>query len=309
MRIIVSGGLGYVGGRLSKYLAEKGNEVMVLSRQVNALSHMKWPRKITVEHPNALFKYPERMAGADVFIHLAAMNEIDCLKFPEQALKTNTLQTYQWLDRVYQAGVKRFVYFSTAHVYGKPLQGDYTETSLTAPVHPYSITHRAAEDYVLSYVSEKSMNNVVIRLTNSFGPPAFPTADRWTLLVNDLCRMAVMNATMVLYSDGQYRDFVCLEDVCSGLSLLLQQPDENAGIYNLATGASMTVWDMATQIQVVAEKLLKKKISLKLPNVGSKPISPLHISSDKLQALGWQPANDIIRELEGTLRYFQAYPV
>jgi len=309
MKIIISGGLGYVGGRLSKYLAELGHEVVALSRQANTLPSLSLPAGMTVQHPDWFTATPERLKNFDAFIHLAALNEHDCVKFPEKAIEVNITHTLQWLDRAHRAGINQFIYFSTAHVYGKPLQGKYTETSLPTPVHPYAITHKAAEDYVLSYIPEKSMNNVVIRLTNSFGPPAFPSANRWTLLVNDLCRTAVKNASMILHSDGlQYRDFVCLEDVCTALHVLLQQPSSRAGIYHLGAGEAMTVWDMATCIHVAAESILGKQISVQRQKPGDKPIPSLHISVEKLKTLRWQPRHNITKEIEGTLRYFQSYP-
>jgi UDP-glucose 4-epimerase len=262
VKIVVSGGLGYVGGRLSKYLAEQGHEVVALSRQANTLPSLSLPAGMTVQHPDWFATAPERLKSFDTFIHLAALNEHDCVKFPEKAIEVNITHTLQWLDRAQRAGINQFIYFSTAHVYGKPLEGFYDEQTLTRPVHPYAITHKCAEDYVLSYRAEKGMNNIVIRLTNSFGGPAFPTAERWTLLVNDLCKSAVETGTMTLQSDGtQLRDFITLEDVCCATSHLLNTESES-GIYNLGSGNSTFIWDMAKHVQHRAELYLQKNISL-----------------------------------------------
>ena len=112
MNIIISGGLGYVGGRLSKYLAEQGHTVVALSRQANTLPPIIIPRGLSVMHPDHFTKSSKQLKGFDAFIHLAALNENDCITFPEKAIDINIVQTLQWLDRAYQAGIKQFVYFS-----------------------------------------------------------------------------------------------------------------------------------------------------------------------------------------------------
>jgi len=308
MNIIISGGLGYVGGRLSKYLAENGHTVTALSRQANSLPHLTLPTGMSIAHPDVFAQQPDKLNVFDVFIHLAALNENDCVTYPAKAIEVNITHTWQWLDRAYQAGIKQFIYFSTAHVYGKPLQGYYDEESPTHPVHPYAITHKCAEDYVLSYRAEKGMNNLVIRLTNSFGGPAFPTADRWTLLVNDLCRSAVATGTMILQSDGtQLRDFICLEDVCGALNTLLHKDINKSGVYNLGTGVSITAWEMATNIHVVAEKILKKEIILQRQSASDKTNKGLIISIDKMKTLKWSPLNLISEEIQTTLNYFRKF--
>jgi len=81
------------------------------------------------------------------------------------------------------------------------------------PVHPYAITHHAAEDFVLAAHDEKRLMGYVIRLSNGFGAPAHAGVDRWTLLVNDLCRQAVQTRQLILRSAGclgRPAEMVCL---------------------------------------------------------------------------------------------------
>lgn len=310
MKLIISGGMGYVGGRLSDYFAKAGHQVIALSRKADEIKHLSLPQGLTVEHPDAITL--DQLKSTDVFIHLAALNEIDSVKFPAQAIAVNITQSLNWLDKCHVAGVKSFIFFSTAHVYGKPLQGFYNEASVATPVHPYAITHRCAEDYVLAYALEKQMNNLVIRLTNSFGGPAFPTADRWTLLVNDLCRTAVLKGEMQLLSDGlQLRDFVCLQDVCSAVNHLINMSATDHGnrIYNIGAGYSTTVYDMALRVQERAQKALSRSVELtrKTPT-GAVPSDDLTISIDKLKSAGFALSDHIDEEIDRTLEYFKTYP-
>jgi UDP-glucose 4-epimerase len=309
MKIVISGGLGYVGGRLSSYFAKEGHEVIALSRQAGSLNKVVWPKGLRVLHPETFQQDTLLWKNVDAFIHLAALNENDCIKNPFQAIDVNISQPLQWLDAVYNAGIKTFVYFSTAHVYGKPLTGFYDESSLTVPVHPYAITHKCAEDYVLAYHVEKGMSNLVIRLTNSFGGPAFPTADRWTLLVNDLCRSAVTKSQMTLLSDGsQLRDFICLEDVCRAVDHLARRvsPEEKNPIYNLGSGTSMSVWDMAIMVKSIAETFLREPVELtrKEPGQPSEKYL-LEIANTKLLKSGFVLRGSMEEEIKTTLLYFK----
>ena len=308
MKIIITGGLGYVGGRLSKFLAEEGHDVIALSRQANSLQGVQWPNNLTIKHPDEFITHPELLKGADVFIHMAALNENDCVKYPAKAIDVNIAQTLLWLDMVQQASIKKFIYFSTAHVYAKPLAGYYDETTLTRPIHPYAITHKSAEDYVLAYTAEKQMSNLVIRLTNSFGGPAFPTADRWTLLVNDLCRSAVATGKMTLLSDGlQLRDFICLHDVCAAISHLIKLSTDGIddGIFNLSAGESLSVWDMSVMIKRVAEGFLKRSVELIRKDPGISDDATLVISNKKLLQSGFMLQGNTQHEIESTLQYFK----
>ena len=116
----------------------------------------------------------------DAIVHLAAMNEMDCARDPAAALEVNTALTLRLLNAAVAAGVRRFVYLSTAHVYGAPLRGHIDERALPRPVHPYAITHRAAEDFVLAAFDAGRIEGVVLRLSNGVGAPAHAAVDRWT---------------------------------------------------------------------------------------------------------------------------------
>lgn len=308
MKIVISGGLGYIGGRLSKYFAKHGHEVIALSRQAGQLGSIEFPSNMVVLHPDAVMADPASVDGADAFVHLAAMNENDCVKFPLKAIEVNITGTVRWLDFAKEAGICRFIYFSTAHVYAKPLEGYFDETSVTRPVHPYAITHKSAEDYVLAYAAEKGMSNSIIRLTNAFGGPAFPTADRWTLLVNDLCRAAVNTGKLVLQSDGlQQRDFICLEDVCAAtlhLTILSGQ-QKMRSIFNVAAGKSRTVWDVANEIKLIGERELGYPLELVRGPVSATRVIPLSMSNTKLRDVGFKIRNESSYEIKSTLDFFR----
>jgi UDP-glucose 4-epimerase len=306
MKVIVTGGLGYVGGRLSRFLARVGHEVIAVSRRAAEFK--------TLIDPGIVLLTPEEvrtdavMGGADAIVHLAAMNEKECIQFPYSAVDVNITETVKWLELSVRYEVKKFIYFSTAHVYKRPLIGDFSEDSPAVPVHPYAITHKCAEDYVLAYHIERRMQNVIFRLTNSFGGAAYPTIGESSLLVNDLCRTIVSDSTMTLLSDGQQsRDFICLEDVCSAVEFYLDSDKEMPGVVNLSSGKSITVWEMALNIKAVAEKYLDKPIKLTRKEPLHRIQQPLSISNEKLKKAGFVPTNPVDEEIISTINFYQAH--
>lgn len=169
------------------------------------------------------------------------------------------------LEASAKANIEHFFFFSTVHVYGSPLTGYISESTCPKPRHPYGILNRAAEDFVLRYREIHQLNAIVFRLSNVFGAPVHKDITRWSLVVNDLCRMAVEKGYIQLHSDGsQFRDFIPLLDVSKALeqffSLNIEQTLD--GVFNLGSGKGISVFEIAKNIQSEAESFLKKEIPL-----------------------------------------------
>ena len=220
MKKVLITGLGYIGGRLALHLTKvPGLSVAVTTLGESIPDSVRDVLGDISVIPMDLLKddiekLAKKIEGFDAIVHLATINENQSVENPAKAIAVNTVGTFNILQASVLSGIEKFIYFSTAHVYAAPLVGNISEKNLTRPTHPYAYTHRAAEDYVLATRDTSKLDAIVIRLSNSFGPPAFPEVDRWTLLSNDLCRQAVQNGKMVLRSSGlQERDFITLEDV------------------------------------------------------------------------------------------------
>ena len=249
-RVLITGGLGYVGGRIAEYLSLNSDFHLALGTRRYRAERPGWLRKGELVRMDlgSEKSLEEACSGVRYLIHLAGLNEIDSLNDPEKALLINGGGTLRLLRTAQNAGVERFLYFSTAHVYGAPLEGTITEETVPKPVHPYAITHRVAEDFVLATHKNDALTGIVFRLSNSFGSPNSPYADRWTLIVNDLCRQAVEKRKLMLRSSGlQQRDFIALEDVGKAVVyfLGLQRSECGDGLFNLGGDGSMRIIDLA----------------------------------------------------------------
>jgi len=247
------------------------------------------------------------MQNVQAVVHLAAMNENECLNNPGQAILVNTIGTLNVLQAAVAAGVKHFIYFSTAHVYGTPLVGHLTESTLPRPIHPYAITHRAAEDFVLAAHENKKSIGTVVRLSNGFGVPTHPEVDRWTLLTNDLSRQAVQTRKIVLRSNGlQQRNFITLEDVGRAVGHLLKLTKEQCGdgLFNLGGESSMSIWEMTQRIADRCQIVLGFKPDINRPESELNSIEKtqsLHYDCSKFLKTGFQLKGAVEREIDDTI--------
>lgn len=307
--IVISGGLGYVGGRLSTYFANQGHRVFALSRS----KKVNYPNINALTNSEVIKNNILETKKIDAFIHLASTNEIECAQNPLKSNEVNINDTLKWLEWAKNNKVKQFIYFSTVHVYARPLVGVFSEGNKCLPSHPYSITHKCAEDYALWYSSDFNLPVKIVRLSNSFGYPAFPTANRWSLFINDLCKKIVSNKKIEIRSNSlQKRDFISLNNVCKAVESLMELKNTNSEntIYNLSRGRSQTLLEVAEQIKSVAESYLNEKIELLYDPKKNNETPMLEISNKKIRSTGWNlNEQDFDEEIIKTIQFFQNYNI
>lgn len=245
----------------------------------------------------------------DCIIHLAALNEIQCAENPEQAFMINGLGTYKLLKAAIQAKVKRFIYFSTIHVYGSPLAGDITEETIPRPVHPYSISKKIGEDFVLSAHDQGKIEGVVLRLSNALGSPVVKNIDRWKLVCNDLCRQAVLNKEIVLESDGlQWRDFITIHDVERVVEFFISLGKDNLGngLFNLGGEMPLRIHDLAQSVSRMCHEVMGFAPNIiRGGNKNRKEDQSLDYKIEKLKKIGFHLTGNRDDEIRSTLGYCQ----
>ncbi|MDA7738813.1 SDR family oxidoreductase [Amylibacter sp.] len=259
MRILIAGGFGFVGGRLVQYLSAQGHEIVIGSRMIKApnvkfhdveVKKIEWNNGITLS---------QICEGIDVIIHAAGMNAKECSEDPKGALNFNGNGTNRLAIAARDAGVKKFIYLSTAHVYASPLVGSITEETETLNMHPYATSHLAGESSLLEIGKSSKMSAIVLRLSNAFGVPIHWSVNCWSLLINDLCKQAVQTKKLVLTSDGtQLRDFISLQEVCRviGKITVANERFRAKQVFNLGSGASKSVRETAMLVRHRSMKVL-----------------------------------------------------
>jgi UDP-glucose 4-epimerase len=289
MRILITGGLGFVGGRLAVHFAQSGHQIILGTR--NSISPPDWllqaeVAKISWDDMEAL-EYS--CNGVDLIIHAAGMNAQDSAADPIEALAFNGLATARLVTAATRVGVSKLIYLSTAHVYNNPLTGVITEESCPRNIHPYATSHLAGEQAVLSAHSRGELQGIVLRLSNAFGAPMHKDVNCWMLLVNDLCKQVVQTRKLVLQTSGlQQRDFISLTDMCCVVEKLITYTQfKQANVFNVGAGLSQSVLEMAELIQQRCTKVLgfTPALQRKQSRVDEQP-SKLTYCTENLNALG-----------------------
>ena len=310
MNILITGGFGYIGGRLAKAIVVNTEHRVILgSRESKSVPNgLNGATSVVIQwdSPESLNRITR---GIDVVIHASGMNAQDCEDDPNMALEVNGIATSNLLMAAIKQKVGRFIYLSTIHVYGAPLVGRITEDSPTAGIHPYATSHKAGEDAVLMENKKGSIKGVVVRLSNAFGAPIHNDVNCWMLLVNDLCKQAVNNQELVLNSSGmQKRDFVSLTNVCSAIIHLTEcnLDDVDNYLFNIGGNWAPSILEMSRKFAQRYAKLTGILLEIKKYKDDKLSFSDsLNYSTEKLTSIGFMPNTDnsVNQELDNLIRF------
>jgi len=309
MRVLITGGFGFIGGRVAQYLQQAGRQV-VLGTRNPAYSPAWWPQaEVVTTNWHDVHALAQICNGVDVVIQAAGMNAQGCAAEPVTALEFNGLATTRLVAAATRAGVKRLIYLSTAHVYASPLIGNITEDTCPRNLHPYATSHLAGENAVLSANLRGEIEGIVLRLSNAFGAPAHRDVNCWMLLVNDLCWQAVMTGKLVLRSNGlQQRDFITLQDTARCVAHFVKLPFANCsdGLFNLGGERARSVYEMTQLVAARCQMVLgfTPPIERVKPPPEGHAI-PLAYGTAKLKSTGFSLQSRFEDEIDATLSLCQ----
>lgn len=311
MRILVTGGFGYLGSHVSNHFSSKGHQVKILSRTSHPeLSEWSRQFEVAIGDVSEYSSIENCCRDMDVVIHTAALNEVDCRLKPKEALLVNGLGTRNLLEDAYRNKVKKFIYFSTFHVYGLPKTDIITEETLPDPINNYSITHYLAEKYCRQFEVEKKVKSYILRISNGYGAPLFKSVKRWTLVLNDLCSTAFNQKKIVLKSRGtQERDFVGIKDIMQGVEIFVEKDiaDQGDNVYNLGSGQNTSIISLANAVAEVFKERYNESIKIEIPEDAAKPDIkvPFKFSIDKIKKLGYKPTSIINKEIHNIFKLLE----
>ncbi|WP_447577567.1 NAD-dependent epimerase/dehydratase family protein [Achromobacter kerstersii] len=250
-RVLVTGANGYAGGAVAARLRAQGVQVVTAGRApANDLQlDLADPRSVA-----------ERVlpAGIDACVHAAAMHEVGCRADPQAAYVVNVAGTRALLQACERAGIRRLMYVSTFHVYGRP-EGVLDEAAPAVPGNDYGLTHWQAEQLFDWSARALGMSVDILRPSNLYGVPAsWSGFDRWTLAPFDFCRQAVNAGKIVLHGQGlamrNYLDVAYFADVAA-----LRLVSAGQGLLHVA-GGDWRIRDLATLAACQASELLGREI-------------------------------------------------
>lgn len=307
MRILITGGFGFIGGRLATHLHQAGHDIVLASRTSNMPPEWLPQAEVVISSWNDEQSLDLMCSDVDVVIHAAGMNAQDSVSDPVAALDFNGLATSRLVSTAIRTGVKRFIYLSTAHVYNSPLVGKITEDTCPRNLHPYATSHLAGENVVLAANHSGKIEGIVTRLSNAFGSPADEKADCWTLLINDLCKQAVTTKKMIMKSSGlQRRNFVPITDIARAIDYLMNLNIEKIGegLFNLGGDWTPTISMVAPIIQKRCKNICGFEPEIILPdsNMGE-VVGDLDYGIDRLNQIGFQLKTNKLNEIDHLLKF------
>lgn len=298
-----------MGGRVAEFLVRQPDyEVLLGSRQ--EMGEPSWLPQVKVAKINweACNTIEEACSNVHTVIHLAGMNAQDCMSNPTEALNVNAVATSRLLQVAIRQRVKRFIYLSSAHVYGSPLTGTINEDTCPSNLHPYATSNRAGEDLIRAAHQRKEIEGIVIRLSNAYGVPMHIRTNCWMLLINDLCRHAVTERQLHLDTNGlQYRDFITLTDTTRAIKYLLDCSLSKLGdgLFNLGGNNPLRVIDLTELIAERCYATLGFRPTIQRPEEKKSTDTPqlLDYRIDKLLGTGFQLKGKINDEIDATLKF------
>ncbi len=309
MSILITGGLGYIGGRLAFFLKEETNEKIYLTTTREKEQLPVWAEKFNVLAMNLEDKdsigHCLKQVRVDTIIHLGAMNQAQCQKNPEPAVDVNVKGTERLLEAALFNGLKRFIYLSTFHVYGK-FSGEITEQTLTSPGNPYSLSKRAAEDVISDYRNSHNLQTLILRLSNVYGYPMDRNVNAWSLAFNAFCRQVMAGGQLVVQSNP-YRDFIPMRDVVRAVHhflFIVPAEDWADGLFNLGGDCCLSISQVADHVAAVYQRKYNKAlISIEYPTKGGQnpQDQPFQYNVDKLKRTGFKWVNNMEEEITKTL--------
>jgi UDP-glucose 4-epimerase len=303
-RILVTGGAGFIGSHLVKRLLEHGLDVTVLDNlstgSLENLGEEGATRFVKGEITDRSLT-GRLMVDVDAVIHLAAIVDHDtCLRDPALAHEVNVNGTQVLLKEARRREVHRFVYASSAAVYGHAAQLPIREDSALAPISPYGVSKAQAEQQCLEYAQKYGMSTICLRFFNVFGPRQ--TARRYSGVITEFMKNLREGKPPVIYGDGlQTRDFVNVQDIVDAISLAADS-ETAAGVFNVATGIETTIEGLALKLISIANQSSKPIFGP--PREGDIRRSVGNISRAKEQ-LGYSPRTDLVENLSDLWNWYR----
>ncbi|MCC6050604.1 MAG: SDR family NAD(P)-dependent oxidoreductase [Thermofilum sp.] len=251
MRVLVTGGAGFIGSRLVARLAREGEEVVVLddfSRGSEAnLKGLEGTVRVVrgdVRDPRSV---GEAARGAEGVVHLAALIDVaESVEKPDLYFDVNVRGTLNVLETARSAEV--FVFASSAAVYGDPVRLPIAEDHPLRPLSPYGATKVAGEALVHAYAAARGFRPVILRLFNVYGPKQ---SRAYAGVVTEFVKRVLRGEPPLIYGDGtQSRDFVFVDDVVEYFVRALRT-EEVRGIYNVGSGKAVSVLELAELVAKV----------------------------------------------------------
>ena len=305
MRLLVTGGAGFIGSNFVHRALARGDEVTVY----DVLTYAGNPANLAGLDGGDGYRFvrgdvcdggalADAMAGHDAVVHFAAESHVDrSITDPARFVITNCEGTATVCEVALRLGVERVLHVSTDEVYGSIDVGSFVETDSLGPSSPYSASKAGSDLIALSYHATYGLPVVVTRSSNNYGRFQFPEKVI-PLFVTNLLE----GRRVPLYGDGlNVRDWCHVDDNCDAIDLVLRS-GEPGGIYNVGSGNELTNLDLTSRLLSLCGA-----DDSSIEQVDDRPGHDRRYSIDttRIRDLGWSPQRGLDEGLEATVAWYR----
>ena len=322
-RIFITGGCGFIGANLVKYLLERRTPKITVYDNLSVGSKINLERAIVDSRRNDnpvefiegdildKNKLSQAIKGHGVVIHLAAHTRVvESLENPQWNFDINVIGTFNTLEAARKNGAEKFIFASSNAAVGEQTP-PINEKMFSKPLSPYGASKLFGEGLCSAYFHSYGLKTVSLRFANAYGP----YSEHKTSVIAKFIRRTKRGEPLEIYGDGnQTRDFIHACDICQAIYLCLttnRSPIHQSGklwgeIFQIATFRETTIDEIAYAIKEIVEKETDKKIKI----IHSKPRlgdvrSNFSDTSKAKKILGYEPHFDLHKGLRKTFEYFK----
>jgi len=273
-KVFITGGAGFIGTNLVKYLLENGNFNITVYDDLSNCGRGDLDKAVAELEPGRRFKFVEgdisrpkklehSMKRHEMVVHLAARTSVPgSVKKPREDFITNAAGTFNVLEAARKNRVKKFIFASSNAAVGEHAP-PINERSFPAPVSPYGSGKLCGEALCSSFFRSYGLKTAVLRFANAYGP----YSGHKTSVVARFIKRAKQNKPLEIYGNGeQTRDFIYVSDICRVIHYILEAPLSKqeiwGGIFQIATGKETRIIDLAGMVRDMAVSEKRKAISI-----------------------------------------------
>ena len=304
MKILVTGGSGFIGSHIVEHYQGIAEEIRVLDnlrtgyrKNLDGLQCTFIEGSVT---DRALVS--RAVQGVDCIFHMAALVSVpESMAKPGECVDINVHGLLNVLEEASAAGVRKLVFASSAAIYGDNPEVPKLETMIPEPKSPYAITKLDGEYYLGMFQREGRLETAAIRFFNVFGPRQDPKG-AYAAAVPIFIEKAVKGEDITVFGDGgQTRDFIYVKDIVGALVFAAETPGVT-GVFNAGYGGQITINQLADEIIRHAGSASKVLHAAERPG----DVRHSRASADRLLAAGWQPKHTLEEGLAATFEYFKS---